>query len=126
MAPVRPTTVGRVILVLNAGSSSLKYGLIDPSSEAVSDGPRGLVERIGQPGGVPDHRAALAQALAELSLDSRSVQAVGHRVVHGGARFTQPTIIDDELLAAIKELVPLAPLHNPPAIAGIEAARSLL
>jgi len=100
-----------VILVLNAGSSSLKY---------LWAGRRGLVERV------TDHRAALQRVLADLALDPATVRAVGHRVVHGGARFTRPTLIDDAVLATLRELVPLAPLHNPPAIAGIEAARALL
>jgi acetate kinase len=105
-----------VILVLNAGSSSLKYGLFESGSPAR----RGLVERV------TDHRAALERVLAELRLDPTRVAAVGHRVVHGGARFRQPTLIDDEVVATLRELVPLAPLHNPPAIAGIEAGRTQL
>jgi acetate kinase len=106
-----------VILVLNAGSSSLKYALLgaDPAN-----GRRGIVERV------KDHHAALAQALDELRLEPQTVRAVGHRVVHGGARFTRPTTVDDDVLAELRRLVPLAPLHNPPAIAGIEAARDLL
>jgi acetate kinase len=100
-----------VILVLNAGSSSLKYA---------AGGRRGIVERV------TDYREALRQALADLALEPAAVRAVGHRVVHGGARFTQPTLVDDEVLATLRELVPLAPLHNPPAIAGIEAARALV
>ncbi len=98
-----------MILVLNSGSSSLKYRLLDPVDPP---GHGGTVERIGD--------AALDHVLAEL--DSRDVHAVGHRVVHGGARFTQPTLIDGDVLRAIRDLVPLAPLHNPGAIAGIEAA----
>lgn len=109
-------TVRGVILVLNAGSSSLKYALVGPGGPSR----RGIVERV------TDHQAALKQALTDLAFDPASVRAVGHRVVHGGARFTQPTVIDDEVLSALRELVPLAPLHNPPAINGIEAARSLL
>jgi len=106
-----------VILVLNAGSSSLKYALLDPGTTA---GQRGSVERI------PDHRSALAQALGELQLDPGAVRAVGHRVVHGGARFTRPTLVDDAVLAELRRLSVLAPLHNPPALQAIEAARHLL
>jgi acetate kinase len=115
-----------VIFVLNCGSSSLKYGLIDPDGSSGEGSRRGIVERIGTPDGVPDHQTALGNALADLSLDPSTVRAVGHRVVHGGARFTRPTLIDEPVLAELRRLVPLAPLHNPPAIAGIEAARHLL
>jgi acetate kinase len=118
-----------VILVLNVGSSSLKYGLADlaPHGPVDTVSRRGQVTRIGEPGGpASDHRSALDQALAELSIDPATVRAVGHRVVHGGARFTRPTLVDEEVLAALRQLVPLAPLHNPPAIEGIEAARARL
>jgi acetate kinase len=113
-----------VILVLNCGSSSLKYALADPDGVPTR---RGTVERVGEPGGpVPDHHTALQRVLAELSLDAGSVRAVGHRVVHGGARFTQPTLVDDTVLDEVRRLAPLAPLHNPPALQGIEAARRLM
>ncbi|MFJ3925790.1 acetate kinase [Streptomyces sp. NPDC090022] len=133
------------VLVLNSGSSSLKYQLLD-----MADGSRpaaGLVERIGeessrlvhepaggakreQLGPIADHDAALKAVAAELAadgmgLDSPELAAVGHRVVHGGTRFTRPTVIDDEVLAEIRALVPLAPLHNPANITGIEVARAL-
>jgi acetate kinase len=107
-----------MILVLNAGSSSLKYALLDPA--APGSDRRGIVERV------TDHADALAQALDDLRPKPEAVRAVGHRVVHGGARFTRPTRIDDDVLAVLRELVPLAPLHNPPAIAAIEAARRLI
>ncbi len=116
-----------MILVLNAGSSSLKYALIDPAgpSGPASKDHRGIVERIGENGSpVTDHNAALERTLADL--DPTAVRAVGHRVVHGGARFTSPTVVNDEVLDAIRDLVPLAPLHNPPAVVGIEAARRQL
>jgi acetate kinase len=110
---------GRV-LVVNCGSSSLKYRLFD-GDETVA---MGTVERIAEPGGpVPDHAAALRRVLGDLDLTG--VAAIGHRVVHGGLRFTAPTPIDDEVLTAIEDLVPLAPLHNPPNLAGITAARRL-
>lgn len=111
-----------VILVLNCGSSSLKYRLFDGELVQAS----GLVERIGEEGsGVPDHESALHRVAEELSLARRPLDAVGHRVVHGGTRFQQPTRIDDKVLAAIRELIPLAPLHNPANAAGIEVARRL-
>jgi acetate kinase len=116
------------VLVLNAGSSSLKYQLVVPETGEV--GAKGLVERIGEPGSsVADHAAALqmmAKDLADhgIDLDAVGLRAVGHRVVHGGPDFTDPTIIDDKVLEEIKELIPLAPLHNPGAVSGIEAARA--
>lgn len=129
----RPGRATRV-LVLNSGSSSVKYQLLD-MAEAADGTDRGrlvsgLVERIGEEGGVADHDEALrrvAGQLAErgLGLDSPELAAVGHRVVHGGTRFTAPTLITDEVLAAIEDLVPLAPLHNPANIAGIRVARAL-
>ncbi|MER7890577.1 acetate kinase [Micromonospora sp. NPDC094482] len=109
------------VLVLNCGSSSVKYRLYD--GDEVRD--RGTVERIGEPGGGPvDHETAVRQILA--GLDLTDLAAVGHRVVHGGKRFGEPVLIDDEVLAAIHDLVPLAPLHNPPNLAGIEVARQAL
>jgi len=89
------------------------------------------VERIGDEGGVPDHEAALRAAFDLIArdghdLDSLALAAVGHRVVHGGSRFYRPTVIDDAMLEQIRELSPLAPLHNPPAILGIEVARRVL
>ncbi|HLT10132.1 MAG TPA: acetate kinase [Micromonosporaceae bacterium] len=111
-----------LILVLNSGSSSLKYQLLDLSDPAARRG--GLVERIGEPGAVPDHRAAVARVLDELP-DPDAVTAVGHRVVHGGS-LTAPTLIDDDVIAIIEESAPLAPLHNPPNLAGILAARDAL
>jgi acetate kinase len=109
------------ILVVNSGSSSVKYRLFD-GGDTVS---HGIVERIGEPGAsVADHDQALRQVMGELDL--AGLAAVGHRVVHGGLRFTEPTLINDEAVAAIESLVPLAPLHNPPNLAGIAAARALL
>ncbi|MFJ6213078.1 acetate kinase [Streptomyces sp. NPDC092296] len=133
------------VLVLNSGSSSVKYQLVD-----MADGRRlaaGLVERIGEHSGrlvhtpvrgerrerntaFPDHAAALKAVSEELAadgtgLDSRELAAVGHRVVHGGTRFTEPTLITDEVLDEVRALVPLAPLHNPANVTGIEVARTL-
>ena len=115
------------VLVLNAGSSSLKYQLLVPETAEVQA--KGIVERIGEPGSpVADHAAALQMmednlAAAGVDLDTVDLRAVGHRVVHGGPDFCEPTIIDDDVLDEIKDLIPLAPLHNPGAVSGIEAAR---
>ena len=133
------------VLVINAGSSSLKYSLIDArTGESAASG---LAERIGEdqgrlvhrgPGGesettrkIPSHEEALRGAIDAfesngLSLADADIAAVGHRVVHGGSRFGAPTIIDDTLVAAVEELVPLAPLHNPANLEGIRVARRLL
>ncbi|WP_225753059.1 acetate/propionate family kinase [Actinotalea sp. Marseille-Q4924] len=131
------------VLVLNSGSSSIKYQLVDVTSgEAVAGG---LVERIGEPEGslrhdgpsgrtertqaVADHTAGV-RAVLDLfeevgpSLADLEIVAVGHRVVQGGDRFTEPTLVDDDVEAAIEDLSPLAPLHNPPNLAGIRAART--
>ena len=109
------------ILVLNSGSSSLKYRLFDGADTVT----KGLVERIGEAeGGASDHAAALRKIMDELDLEG--LTAVGHRVVHGGTDFKQATLIDDDVVATIESLVPLAPLHNPPALAGIMVARRLL
>ncbi|MFW6719880.1 acetate/propionate family kinase [Streptomyces sp. MAR4 CNY-716] len=123
------------VLVLNSGSSSLKYQLIDVAGPAPgADRPaRGIVERIGEPqarGGVPDHAAALRAVGQELAaaghgLDSPDLLAIGHRAVHGGTRFTEPVLVDDGVLDEMAKLVPLAPLHNPANIAGIRVAREL-
>jgi acetate kinase len=113
----------RSVFVLNTGSSSVKFRVVDPSTGAV--GAEGLVERIDEPGSdTPDHRAAIDGILA--GLDRASIDAVGHRIVHGGERFVQATLIDDEVERGIEQLAPLAPLHNPPGLLGIRAARAAL
>jgi len=112
-----------VILVLNSGSSSLKFALIDPADSA---GRRdGLIERIGEPDGPPDHAAALRQAFDELSVDDLPLRAVGHRVVHGGDAYHAATLVDDTVVETVRRFVPLAPLHNPANLLGIEVARAL-
>ena len=109
------------ILVLNTGSSSVKYRLFDDRKTLA----KGLIERIGEAGGdTADHEAALQRVMA--SVDLAGLGAVGHRVVHGGSKFGRPTVIDDEVVAVIERLVPLAPLHNPAALSGIAVARKLL
>jgi acetate kinase len=111
------------VLVLNCGSSSVKYQLVEPSSGLeLADG---IVEQV------TDYGAALQTvfdqlAQAGIDLNESSLVAVGHRVVHGGAAFYRPTIVDDDVLAQLAKLSPLAPLHNPPAILGIEVARLAL
>ncbi len=117
------------VLVLNSGSSTLKYALVDPGSgSALADG---TVERIGEDSEVPDHEAALRTAFSELTssesgLESLGVVAVGHRIVHGGNKFYRPTVLTDEVISELEELSPLAPLHNPSGIRGIVVARSVL
>ncbi|GAA4537460.1 acetate kinase [Streptomyces collinus] len=133
------------VLVLNSGSSSVKYQLLD-----MRDSSRlavGLVERIGEQtsrlkhtpaggesrergGAIADHDAALkavAEELAKdgLGLDSPELAAIGHRVVHGGKTFTEPTVIDGAVLAEIERLIPVAPLHNPANLTGIRTAQVL-
>jgi acetate kinase len=121
-------TPARTVLVLNCGSSSLKYAVVEPHSG--SQVANGIIERIGA-GPIADHEAALRAAFDELSeagfdLDSLGLEAVGHRVVHGGPDLYRPTVVDDALIATLEALAPLAPLHNPPAIVGIEVARKVL
>ena len=91
------------VLVLNAGSSSLKYQLVVPETGDVLA--KGLIERIGEPGSsVADHSQAMhvvADQLAEAGVDLAAVRAVGHRVVHGGPDFSDPVIIDDTVVAEI-------------------------
>ncbi len=131
------------VLVINCGSSSIKYRLFAmPAGDVLASG---LVERIGEPQAchrysnagdraqqseplsVPDHREALAHILTALTAagsvtDLSELGAIGHRVVHGGELFRQPTRIDDEVIAQIRGLVPLAPLHNPAGLTGIEVS----
>ena len=136
------------ILVINCGSSSLKYQLLDMNGEEVLC--KGLVERIGLDGSVikhekegmdkviieeamPDHKKALELVLAAVadkdhgavkSMDE--IDAVGHRVVHGGEAFASSVIIDGDVMKAINDCIELAPLHNPPNIMGIEACVELM
>jgi acetate kinase len=119
-----------VVLVVNSGSSSLKYELVKPDSGRSQAG--GTVERIGESSSsVADHDAALRlvfERLSEAGIDLKTcgLVAVGHRVVHGGQDFYQSTIVDDTVIAKLKELSALAPLHNPAAVHGIEVARTML
>jgi acetate kinase len=135
--------VSQLVLVVNAGSSSLKYDLVDvDSGESRASG---LVERIGEPTSLarhsvagqdhrqernlPDHGAAFELVLDAFrehgpDLAQLELAAVGHRVVHGGAQFSEPTLIDDEVERTIERLIPLAPLHNPANLEGIRVART--
>lgn len=108
------------VLVINCGSSSVKYRLIDTATDAALHA--GVVERVGHEG--KTHESAIAEALARV--ESFEPAAVGHRVVHGGERFHDATLIDDEVVAAIEDCVPLAPLHNPANLSGIRIARAAL
>ncbi|MEN9740228.1 MAG: hypothetical protein RLZ72_494, partial [Actinomycetota bacterium] len=110
--------------IVNSGSSSIKFQLIDlESEESVLSG---LVERIGEPGGDADnHTDGLRSVLAQLGADA-DISVVGHRVVHGGDRFDRATVVTEDVLAEIEALSPLAPLHNPANLAGIRAAREVL
>ncbi len=108
------------VLVLNAGSSSLKAQLLEPETGALIH--KSTVERIGEPGRT--HELAVAEVLE--AVRGQAIVAVGHRVVHGGAELTSAVVIDDAVQAAIERCVPLAPLHNPANLAGIRAARRAL
>lgn len=136
------------ILVINCGSSSLKYQLIDMKNEEVMA--KGLVERIGIEGSIlthrpegmdkvvieqpmKDHKDAIKLVLDALVdkkhgviSDMSEISAVGHRVVHGGEKYSESVLIDDEVLKAIDECTKLAPLHNPPNIIGINACKALM
>ncbi len=109
------------ILVLNSGSSSIKYKLFDISGNEEKLLDKGQVERIGEK--VSDHKEALKIILSDVKCE---VEAVGHRVVHGGSRFKQSTLINDEVVKAIEDFSELAPLHNPPALMTISESRRLL
>ncbi len=109
------------LLVLNAGSSSLKYKLFD--GETLTVRVAGIVEEIVE-GGYSDAIVQMEAVLREHGVMSLSeVAAIGHRVVHGGERFVASTVIDAEVEAAIEALIPLAPLHNPANLEGIRTAR---
>ena len=133
------------VLVLNCGSSTLKFQVIETDGLAASRKlARGIVDRIGASAAYSfkaDSGAAEEKTLAVANheiavrlvidwLRSRpelgAVDAVGHRVVHGGDRFVKSVLIDDDVIAAIEDLCEIAPLHNPGAVSGIRAARKIL
>lgn len=111
------------ILVLNAGSSSVKYKVIE--TETGDQVLSGSVDDIGAAGSAAHHDDALARVMATVG-DVTRIDGVGHRVVHGGERFVDPVVISAEVEAHIAELSGLAPLHNPANLAGIAAARQVL
>lgn len=135
------------VLVINCGSSSLKYQLIDSETEQALA--VGICERIGidgrlnhTPAGgekivvdkdMPDHEVAVKLVLEELTdaesgviSDLSEIDAIGHRVVHGGEKFASSVIIDEDVIAAIEECNPLAPLHNPANLIGIRACQAIM
>jgi acetate kinase len=135
------------ILVLNSGSSSIKFQLRETEGEKVVC--KGLIERIGEPGGaihltaggkkttqqldLPNHTLALQKLLSELAnpelgvLSSLSeIKAVGHRVVHGGEDYSDSVLVDAQAIATIDRLSSLAPLHNPPNLKGIQACQEIM
>ena len=136
------------ILVINAGSSSLKYQLLDPETGKLLA--KGLCERIGIDGkftykaegketldavdvAMPTHSEAI-QAVLDALVDTKNgvissmkeIGAVGHRVVHGGEAFNKSVLIDDAVMKAIEDCIPLAPLHNPANLTGIRACRKVM
>ena len=138
----------QIILVINCGSSSLKYQLLEMAEERLLA--RGLVERIGLDSGrhiytrpghddlvderlIADHEQAIALVLEKVTDPTDGViaglseiAAVGHRVVHAAEKYANSVLIDDDVMAALEECIPLAPLHNPPNILGIQAVRKIL
>ncbi len=140
------------ILVLNCGSSSIKYQLFNMEDEAAMAS--GLAERVGEPQGrlthnkfldteaestivreepISEHKDGMHMIIDLLTdeqhgvvNDASEISAVGHRVVHGGEHFQAPTLIDDAVIGAIEETIPLAPLHNPANLMGIRVAQSLI
>jgi acetate kinase len=108
------------VFVVNSGSSSIKYQLVDVETGAAIVG--GLIERIGEPGSkAKDHTAGMKIALDALG-EGHDIAAVGHRVVHGGTVFTEATVVTPGVQKQIEKLSPLAPLHNPANLIGIRAA----
>lgn len=137
--------MSQTVLVINSGSSSIKYQLVDPETgEAIA---KGLVERIGDPVGkikhthgddvtieeipIADHEVGMREVLRLFDdkgpkLAEAGIVAVGHRIVQGGKYFDGPAVIDDEVRNLIEELCPMAPLHNPAHLKGIDVARDLM
>ena len=137
--------MSQTVLVINSGSSSIKYQLVDPETgEAIA---KGLVERIGDPLGkikhthgddvtieeipIADHEVGMREVLRLFDdkgpkLAEAGIVAVGHRIVQGGKYFDGPAVINDEVRNLIEELCPMAPLHNPAHLKGIDVARDLM
>lgn len=141
------------VLVVNSGSSSLKFQLVDTSLELIETDQdrqraRGIIERIGgqallqfqaddgpklkETAPIRDHKQAIDRAISWLHNESgvlhstSEIHAVGHRVVHGGERFRESVLISDEVISGIEDCIDLAPLHNPANLKGIRAAQALL
>ena len=129
-----PDPSSGAVLVLNAGSSSLKVALVDPATgrrqvSALGErlgAPEARLQQDGSTRGMPGagHEQVLAAVMEDV--DTAGLVGVGHRVVHGGERFSASVRIDDDVLAAVEQVSALAPLHNPPGLATIAAARALL
>lgn len=137
--------MSQTVLVINSGSSSIKYQLVDPETgEAIA---KGLVERIGDPVGkikhthgddvtieeipIADHEVGMREVLRLFDdkgpkLAEAGIVAVGHRIVQGGKYFDGPAVINDEVRNLIEDLCPMAPLHNPAHLKGIDVARELM
>ena len=134
----------QTVLVINAGSSTVKYQLISPADgTAIASG---IVEKIGEPTGIVEHNVGGESFTENLKIDDHghglrkvlelfeqhgpdlaeaNIVAVGHRVVQGGSIFPKPTLVTDEVVEQIRGLIPLAPLHNPGHVRGLEVAREL-
>ena len=135
------------VLVINCGSSSLKYQLIDSESEQVIA--KGLCERIGIDGRLTYQKAGLDKEISELSMpthkeaigyvlnalkndktgaikDLKEIEAVGHRIVHGGEKFSSSALVSEEMNKEVEECSSLAPLHNPANLIGIRACQELM
>ena len=137
-----------LVLVINCGSSSLKYQLLEMTTETLLA--KGLVERIGIDGSVithetigkekyvlktpmDEHNIAIGHVMDALTdpehgaiKDLKEIKAVGHRVVHAGEKYANSVIISDDVIAALEECAELAPLHNPPNLAGVRACQKLM
>lgn len=115
------------ILVLNAGSSSIKYQLFEMAQPPEQVLTAGVIDRIGEAGSeIRSHLHALEFIIQHLQREGvHEIDAIGHRTVHGGERFQAPALITDEVMQAIQAMIPLAPLHNPANLLGIEVARKL-
>jgi acetate kinase len=133
-------TVAGLVLVLNSGSSSVKFALVDPGTgqrkvdgeaeqvgtpEAVLHVRRYPSDAVTEPLPAGDYQAVISRILHHLADTGHEAAGAGHRVVHGGARFTASVLVDDEVIDAIRSFSQLAPLHNPANLAGIEAVRAV-
>src|SRR3990167_6983024 len=112
------------VLVLNCGSSSIKYQFIDTTSKIALA--KGMVERIGMTSAIEYVIAVLLSPNHGVIKDKKEIDAVGHRVVHGGETFSGSVLITDQVMSVLQDNIELAPLHNPPNIKGIQAVTRLL